>query len=59
MQTTLIIFKPDCILRGLVGEILQRFEKKGLKIAGIKKAHLTTELLEEHFAGLSTLETGW
>ena len=53
MQTTLVIFKPDCILRGLIGEILQRFEKKGLKIAGIKKAHLTTELLKEDYAHIA------
>lgn len=53
MQTTLIIFKPDCILRGLVGEILQRFEKKGLKIVGIKKISLSNEILKEHYAHLA------
>jgi len=52
MQTTLVIFKPDCILRGLVGEILQRFEKRGLKIVAIKKMKLSTELLEEHYSHL-------
>ena len=52
MQTTLVIFKPDCVLRGLVGEILGRFEKRGLKIAAIKKMKLSTELLEEHYSHL-------
>lgn len=50
MQTTLVIFKPDCILRGLVGEILDRFEKRGLKIVGIKKIKLSNEILEEHYS---------
>ena len=53
MQTTLVLLKPDCILRGLIGEIIQRFEKKGLKIVGIKKIHLSNEILEEHYAHLA------
>ena len=53
MQTTLVIFKPDCILRGLVGEILSRFEKKGLKIVGIKKIKLSREILKEHYSHLA------
>ncbi len=52
MQTTIVIFKPDCVLRGLVGEILQRFEKRGLKIVGVKKMKLSNEILEEHYAHL-------
>jgi len=36
-----------------VGEILQRFEKKGLKIAGIKKIHLSDDILKEHYAHLA------
>ncbi|MFH0834157.1 MAG: nucleoside-diphosphate kinase [Patescibacteria group bacterium] len=52
MQTTLVIFKPDCILRGLVGEILARFEKRGLKIVGLKKMKLSNEILEEHYEHL-------
>lgn len=52
MQTTLVICKPDCVLRGLVGEIISRFEKRGLKIVAIKKMKLSTELLTEHYGHL-------
>ena len=41
MQRTLIIFKPDCVQRRLVGEILGRFEAKGLRIAGLKLIQVT------------------
>jgi nucleoside-diphosphate kinase len=52
MQTekSLIIIKPDAIQRNLVGEIIGRFERKGLKIIGMKMMHLTDVLLEEHYA---------
>lgn len=52
MQTeqSLIIIKPDAIQRNLVGEIISRFERKGLKIIGTKMMHLTDVLLEEHYA---------
>ncbi len=50
MQRTLVILKPDAINRGLVGEIIQRFEHKGLKIVGMKMVHLKDEDLEEHYA---------
>ena len=52
MQTekSLIIIKPDAIQRNLVGEIITRFERKGLKIIGMKMMHLTDVLLEEHYA---------
>ena len=36
MEQTLVILKPDCIQRGIAGEIITRFEKKGLKIAAMK-----------------------
>ncbi len=51
MQTerSLIILKPDCIQRNLVGEIISRFEKKGLKIVGIKMMQVSDILLEEHY----------
>lgn len=51
MQTekSLIILKPDCIQRNLVGEIISRFEKKGLKIVGIKMMQVSDVLLEEHY----------
>ena len=50
MSRTLILVKPDAFARGLTGEILARFERKGMKIAALK--HLTTprELAETHYA---------
>lgn len=53
MQTTLVLLKPDCIIRGLIGEIISRFEKKGLKIVAIKKMRLSDEILKEHYAHLA------
>lgn len=53
MEKTLIIFKPSAIQRELTGEILSRFERKGLRIAGIKMIQLTEELLNEHYAHLT------
>jgi len=50
MEKTLIIFKPDAIQRNLVGEIISRFEKKGLKIVGMKMMELDDLLLDEHYA---------
>jgi len=49
METTLIILKPDALKRRLVGPILERFERKGLQIVGMKMAHLRRELVEEHY----------
>jgi nucleoside-diphosphate kinase len=49
-EKTLIIFKPDAIHRGLVGEMVSRFERKGLKIIGIKMIQLEDALLEAHYA---------
>lgn len=50
IQRTLIIFKPDCVQRRLVGEILARFETKGLQISGLKLLKVGTELGEKHYA---------
>jgi nucleoside-diphosphate kinase len=50
VERTLIIAKPDAVQRGLVGEIIRRFEQKGFKIAGIKMIHATTDQLGEHYA---------
>ncbi len=50
MERTLIIFKPDAVQRGLCGEILSRFEKKGLQIAGMKFMKIPRELAETHYA---------
>lgn len=49
MEQTLIIAKPDALQRGLVGEIMKRFEDKGLKLIGIKMLSLGSDLLQEHY----------
>ncbi len=50
MERTLIILKPDAIQRGLSGEVIKRFERKGLKIIGIKMMSLDSTLLQAHYA---------
>ncbi len=51
-EKVLIILKPDCVQRNLLGEIIQRFERKGLRIIGLKMLNLSDVLLEEHYAHL-------
>lgn len=51
-ERTLILLKPDAVQRGFIGDILSRFEKKGLKIAGMKMIHMTPALAKEHYAHL-------
>jgi nucleoside-diphosphate kinase len=50
MQRTLIIFKPDCVQRRLVGQILGRFEAKGLRLAALKLIQVDRALGEKHYA---------
>ena len=50
MQRTLILFKPDCVQRGLVGKILSRFEDKGLGVVAMKMLRVTSELARQHYA---------
>jgi len=52
MEKTLVIFKPDALNRGVIGEIIERFENKGLKIVGLKMKHLDDPVLDEHYAHL-------
>lgn len=49
-ETSLIIFKPDALQRGLIGEITHRFERKGLKIIGLKMEKIEDAIVEEHYA---------
>ena len=51
-EQTLIIVKPDALNRGIIGEIISRFERKGLKMVGLKMAKLTSEILREHYSHL-------
>lgn len=53
MEKTLIIFKPSSVERGLVGQILTRFQQKGLIIAGMKMMQLDEKVLREHYAHLT------
>ncbi len=48
-ERTLVILKPDAVQRGLVGEILARFEKRGLKIAALKLEVISRETAERHY----------
>jgi nucleoside-diphosphate kinase len=50
MDRTLILVKPDAFARGLTGEILARFERKGLKLVALRDMTVTRELAERHYA---------
>lgn len=52
MEKTLVLLKPCTLQRGLVGEVISRFEKRGLRLAGMKMMQLTDEILNEHYAHL-------
>ncbi len=49
-ETTLVLIKPDGVQRGLIGEILSRFERTGLKIVGLKLLHADDDLASRHYA---------
>lgn len=50
MEKTFIILKPDCMDKGLAGQVLQRFEKEGFQIIACKMAKLDSAILREHYA---------
>lgn len=50
MERTLIIVKPDAVQRGLTGEVIKRFEQRGLKLIAMKFIHITEELAKKHYA---------
>ena len=50
MEKTFAMIKPDAVQRGLVGEIIRRYEQKGLRIAGMKVMMVTEELAMKHYA---------
>lgn len=50
MERTFVMVKPDGVRRGLVGEILARFERKGFRLVGLKLLTLDRELAEKHYA---------
>ncbi len=55
VQRTLIIFKPDAVQRGIVGEILSRFERVGLKIVGAKMVNPDKDQYYQHYEGISKM----
>jgi nucleoside-diphosphate kinase len=50
MQRTLVLFKPDCVQRRLVGALFQRFEQKGLRLAAMKFLKADADLAAKHYA---------
>ncbi len=53
MEKTLVIIKPSALQRALTGEVVKRFEQKGLRLAGIKMMQLDDKILDEHYAHLA------
>jgi nucleoside-diphosphate kinase len=49
-QRTLVLFKPDTVRRGLMGEVLSRFEAKGLTVVAMDMRRITTEMADQHYA---------
>jgi nucleoside-diphosphate kinase len=50
MERTLVFMKPDAVQRGLVGEIISRFEKRGFQILGMKMLQLSEQFVRDHYA---------
>ncbi|HPR09874.1 MAG TPA: nucleoside-diphosphate kinase [Candidatus Saccharibacteria bacterium] len=57
MERTLVVFKPDAVMRGIVGEVMTRFERAGFKIVGMKMIKPDYEQLFGHYEGIGTLKT--
>ena len=57
VERTLIVFKPDAVQRGIVGEILQRFERVGLKIVGVKMTSPSRDHYYAHYEDIGKLAT--
>jgi nucleoside-diphosphate kinase len=53
-ERTYIMVKPDGVQRGLVGEVIKRFEQKGFKLVALKLMHATKAHMEAHYADLAT-----
>ena len=57
MQRTLILLKPDCVQRRLMGQVITRFEDKGLNFVAMKLIRITPELAKQHYA--EHVEKAW
>jgi len=53
METTLILLKPDCITKGHCGDVVQRFEKAGFRLCGMKMMRLNRNVLLDHYAHIA------
>ena len=49
-ERTLVLVKPDCVQRGLIGDVISRFEDRGLHLVGLKLLRIDRELAERHYA---------
>jgi nucleoside-diphosphate kinase len=54
-ETTLILFKPDCMAKNLTGEVLKRYQDAGFTVRGIKMMSLSEDVLKEHYAHIADL----
>jgi nucleoside-diphosphate kinase len=59
IERSLVVFKPDTVQRGIVGELITRFERVGLKIVGAKMVLPNREHLHHHYEGISKMATRW
>ena len=50
MERTLVLLKPDCVQRQLMGQVLSRFENKGINVIAMKMLHVTPDLARQHYA---------
>jgi nucleoside-diphosphate kinase len=50
MERTFVMFKPDCLERGLLGSVLTRFEQKGLRLVAMKMLRITPDMAKQHYA---------
>jgi nucleoside-diphosphate kinase len=57
MERTFILLKPDCVQRRLMGQVISRFEQKGLNIVALKMLRITPELAKQHYA--EHVQKGW
>jgi nucleoside-diphosphate kinase len=53
LETTLILCKPDCVTKNLVGEVLGRFAREGFRLRGVKMMTLSNAVLEDHYAHIA------
>jgi nucleoside-diphosphate kinase len=57
MERTFILLKPDCVQRRLMGQVISRFEQKGLNIVAMKMLQITPDLAKQHYA--EHVQKGW